>query len=149
MKKNPDVSSPRAETSKQTEVASAKHRSLHVGSGSVGHGKRASAGDTAAAQPSGQSRSEVSSPDIGLKRVRFGYFNPDAREVFVAGSFNSWNPRATPMSKDALGDWSVELRLPPGEYRYRFLVDGDWHDDPLAQLTAINAFGSFDAVVSV
>ncbi len=32
-------------------------------------------------------------------------------EVFVAGTFNGWNPKATPMRRDAKGDWSVELDL--------------------------------------
>ena len=84
-----------------------------------------------------------------LQRVRFGYFHPDAKKVFVAGSFNNWNPRATPMKRDSVGDWSVEVRLPPGEHHYRFLVDDEWRDDPSAQLTAMNCYGGFDAVVVV
>ena len=84
-----------------------------------------------------------------LRRVRFGYFKPEAREVHVVGSFNGWNPAATPMRRDALGDWSIEIELPPGEHRYRFLVDGEWHDDPAAQQTALNPFGGFDAIVVV
>lgn len=82
-----------------------------------------------------------------LRHVRFGYFQADAREVFLVGSFNGWNPRATPMQRDALGDWSVELNLPPGEYRYRLIVDGQWKDDPSAQQTAMNPYGGFDAVI--
>ena len=84
-----------------------------------------------------------------LQPVRLGYFQPDAREVFLVGSFNNWNPRATPLQRDALGDWSVELTLPRGEYRYRLIVDGEWRDDPSAQLTAMNPFGGFDAVLVV
>ena len=97
----------------------------------------------------GSDEPPLSTAQETLKRVRFGYFHPDAQEVFVAGSFNNWNPRATPMGRDSLGDWSVEVRLPPGEYRYRFLVDGEWRDDPSAQLTAMNSYGGFDAVVVV
>lgn len=82
-----------------------------------------------------------------LRRVRFGYFQADAQEVFLVGSFNGWNPRATPMTRDKLGDWSVELNLPPGEYRYRLIVDGQWKDDPAAQQTAMNPYGGFDAVI--
>src|SRR5690349_8111135 len=32
-----------------------------------------------------------------LRPTRFGYFQPDATEVFVVGSFNGWNARATPL----------------------------------------------------
>lgn len=88
-------------------------------------------------------------PPVELQRVRFGYFNPDAREVFVVGSFNDWDPRATPLRRDALGDWSVDVELPPGEYRYRLMVDGEWRDDPSAQQTAQNPFGGYDAVLVV
>lgn len=86
---------------------------------------------------------------VNLQPVRFGYFNPDAREVFLVGSFNNWDARATPLVRDSLGDWSVEIELPPGEYRYRLMVDGEWRDHPSAQQTAPNPFGGFDAVITV
>lgn len=84
---------------------------------------------------------------IDLLPVRLGYFQPDAHAVFVVGSFNGWNRYATPMTRDALGDWSVELALPRGEHRYRLLVDGEWRDDPTAQMTAPNPYGGFDALI--
>jgi hypothetical protein len=53
------------------------------------------------------------------------------------------------MHRDELRDWSVEIELPTGEHRYRFLVDGEWRDDPSAQQTAQNPFGGFDAIMVV
>ena len=88
-------------------------------------------------------------PVVQLQPIRFGYFNPDAKEVFLAGSFNDWDLSATPLTRDALGDWSVELQLPRGEYRYRLLVDGEWRDHPSAQQTVVNPYGGFDAVIMV
>jgi 1,4-alpha-glucan branching enzyme len=79
--------------------------------------------------------------------VRLGYFDPGAREVFVVGSFNGWNPRATPLVRGPGGAWSVALALAPGEYRYRLFVDGEWKDDPEARRTALNPYGGFDAVI--
>jgi hypothetical protein len=84
-----------------------------------------------------------------LRKVRFGYFHPEAKDVFLVGSFNGWDPRATPLNRDPLGDWSVEIELPNGEHHYRFVVDGEWRDDPTAQLTEKNPFGGFDAVMVV
>lgn len=95
------------------------------------------------------SENSAPAPADGLRRVRFGYFNPEAREVHVVGSFNGWDPRVTPMARDALGDWSVTVELPTGEHRYRLFVDGRWCDDPSAQQTASNPFGGFDAVMVV
>jgi hypothetical protein len=86
---------------------------------------------------------------LDLHTVRIGYFRPDAHEVFVAGSFNEWDRRGTPLKRDSFGDWSVELLLPPGEHRYRLVVDGEWRDDPSAQRMDINPFGGFDAVIEV
>ncbi|MBI5691088.1 MAG: glycogen-binding domain-containing protein [Verrucomicrobia bacterium] len=81
--------------------------------------------------------------------VRIGYFNPDAREVFVAGTFNDWDPRETPLARDSFGDWAIELSLPPGEHRYRLIVDGEWRDDPSSQRVEANPFGGYDAVIFV
>jgi 1,4-alpha-glucan branching enzyme len=81
--------------------------------------------------------------------VRIGCFQPEAHAVFVAGSFNEWDPRATPLTRDSVGAWSVELALPRGEHRYRLVVDGQWCDDPNAQRLVPNPFGGFDAAIFV
>ena len=86
---------------------------------------------------------------VAKRKVRFGLFQPDAREVFLVGSFNAWKPGVTPLTRDWLGDWSAELMLPPGEHRYRFIVDGEWRDDPNALQTIQNPFGGFDSIVTV
>lgn len=124
--------------------------------------RRRAAGADVTSRPGPASRAESTPPTtlavLGLpapagvatrRRVRFGYFNPDAREVHVVGSFNAWDPQATALTRDALGDWSVELDLPRGEHRYRFFVDGDCRDDPAAAQTARNPFGGFDAIMVV
>ncbi|MBI1827267.1 MAG: glycoside hydrolase family 13 [Planctomycetes bacterium] len=55
---------------------------------------------------------------------------PDAQRVFVAGTFNDWNPAAQAMTKGPDGDWAAELCLPPGRYEYKFHVDGVWCCEP-------------------
>lgn len=73
-----------------------------------------------------------------------------AREVLVAGSFNDWQPRATlMMTKQRGGKWSTELLLKPGQYEYRFVVDGQWQDDPMAARFVANSFGELNCVVEV
>ncbi len=56
-----------------------------------------------------------------------GYNN--AQNVFVAGSFNDWNPTSTRLKKTANG-WAVSLILPKGNYEYKFIADGQWMTDP-------------------
>ena len=52
-----------------------------------------------------------------------------ARDVYLSGSFNNWNPGELPMSKGAYG-WTINLYLAEGTYTYKFLVDGKWIEDP-------------------
>jgi hypothetical protein len=56
--------------------------------------------------------------------TQFACFAPDAAAVFVAGSFNHWDAKATPMNKDAAGNWDAAIALARGRYEYKFVVDG-------------------------
>jgi hypothetical protein len=53
----------------------------------------------------------------------------DARNVFVAGSFNNWDPNAMRMQRNTNG-WILPYTLAPGNYTYKFVVDGNWMTDP-------------------
>jgi len=75
--------------------------------------------------------------------------HPSANEVCIAGSFNNWQPSATPMIRTGEGKWVKELALAPGRYEYRFVVDGQWVDDPAAKETIPNSYGGFNAVLVV
>ncbi len=74
--------------------------------------------------------------------------NPGAREVYLVGEFNNWNPRADRMTKTKNG-FRKTIQLPPGEYQYKFLIDGEWHHDPSATRQVPNQFGSTNSVVRV
>ena len=87
--------------------------------------------------------------ELTLESVRIGYFNPDAREVFLAGTFNNWETNTLALERDKTGNWSVELSLPPGEYRYRLVVDGQWRDHPGAARLVPNLYEGNDAVITV
>lgn len=81
--------------------------------------------------------------------VRVEFIHPQANEVCIAGSFNEWHPSVTPMIRVDGGKWAKELALPPGRYEYRFVVDGQWIDDPAAKATVPNSFGGNNAVLVV
>lgn len=74
---------------------------------------------------------------------------PDAKTVMLAGSFTHWQQDALPMSKSENGNWSVTVPLAVGTYYYRFIVDGEWQDDPACTLHVTNPYGSRDNVRSV
>jgi len=75
--------------------------------------------------------------------------HPTAHEVCIAGSFNDWHPTVTPMIRLEDGKWAKELALPPGRYEYRFVVDGQWVDDPAATDLIPNSYGTANAVLVV
>lgn len=89
------------------------------------------------------------SPRNGTKPVHFVLTTPQAQEVFVAGSFNDWNPGATPLNYIGHDCWVKEISLPPGRYEYQFVVDGRWMQDRAAEETVDNPFGGLNSVVRV
>lgn len=55
---------------------------------------------------------------------------PAAHAVFVAGTFNDWRLTEHRMRRDSAGVWRATLALAPGRYEYKFIVDGEWAEDP-------------------
>jgi 1,4-alpha-glucan branching enzyme len=83
--------------------------------------------------------------------VRFTFLAPEAKKVYVVGSFNGWVKGATPMTAvDASGLWSVEVPLKEGEHTFMYLVDGvRWVTPPLAEDFVTDGFGHMNGVVIV
>ena len=85
----------------------------------------------------------------------FSCFAPEAKAVFLAGSFNEWSREATPMQRQEDGNWSVSLKLPAGHYEYKFVADGDWCCEPGRVDTGAcphcvpNPFGTMNCFVEV
>ncbi len=82
-------------------------------------------------------------------KVKFTYKSPGAKKVSIAGEFNSWDRNANPMKRE--GDkWVIEIDLPPGEYEYKFVIDGKkWVADPNAEKFVPDGFGGKNSVVIV
>lgn len=75
---------------------------------------------------------------------------PGAKSVVVTGSFCDWSPQGCPMRYHRNGGvWATTLSLTPGRYEYRFLVDGEWCDDPTCEERVPNPFGSQNCVFQV
>jgi hypothetical protein len=81
--------------------------------------------------------------------IRLEFFHPTARPVCVAGSFNDWNPSATPLVSLGGGRWLRLIWLRPGQYEYLFVADGVWFFDPNASDYAPNVYGTMNAIVEV
>lgn len=82
--------------------------------------------------------------------VRFELYAPRASRVALAGTFNRWDPAASPLVRvGSDGIWTVTLALPSGQHQYGFIVDGkNWVPDPAAPAVD-DGFGRRNSVVSV
>jgi len=83
------------------------------------------------------------------KRVYFALHAPEAKRVSVAGTFNDWDADARVMKRDKKGVWRTWMNLPPGEYQYLFVVDGQWREDPGGESRAENPYGSYNTTIRI
>jgi 1,4-alpha-glucan branching enzyme len=90
-----------------------------------------------------------SEPKPKRRKVTFSLTSPDAKEVILMGDFNQWNPKKHPMKKNKNGVWKKITMLFPGTYEYRFMVDGQWKNDPENDQTRANRFGTNNNFIAV
>lgn len=86
---------------------------------------------------------------ITRRRVTFFLEAPEAEIVSLMGDFNQWNEKRHPMKKGTDGVWKKIIMVPAGSYEYRFLVDGEWWNDPTGAQVCSNCFGSLNNVLKV
>ncbi len=73
----------------------------------------------------------------------------DANTVFLVGDFNDWNETSHPMEKLKDGRFKLDLTLDVGkEYQFRYLVNGEWHNDWEADKYVPNPFSGDNSVVN-
>jgi 1,4-alpha-glucan branching enzyme len=79
----------------------------------------------------------------------FSFRAPEAMSVQLVGDFTQWQERPINLQKGADGVWRATVKLEPGTHHYRFLVDGQWRDDPDCILRSTNPFGTEDMMRQV
>ena len=68
---------------------------------------------------------------FGVRRSSTGvlFVQPGSigKRIEIAGDFNGWDPSGTKMSlNEALGVYELHLKMVPGDYSYKLVVDGQW-----------------------
>ena len=86
-------------------------------------------------------------PELG--KLSFDWVFPTAKQVFIVGSFNSWQPSATPLRNCGGDRWRLDIALEPGRYEYRFVVDGKMVDEPDLPECAAKTSGGHNSVLVV
>jgi 1,4-alpha-glucan branching enzyme len=85
---------------------------------------------------------------MASKRVKFEIQAEAGSEVYVAGTFNSWNAKQNRL-KEKSGVFGATLLLPKGKHEYKFVINGVWCVDPKCQEWVPNNYGSLNSVVTV
>jgi chromosome partitioning protein len=80
------------------------------------------------------------------QEVTFTIEAPGAEHVLLAGDFNDWNTDGSEMEPSD-GVWTKVMKLLPGRYRYRYVVDGRWKTDPSNSAVEPNPYGGHDSVL--
>ena len=74
----------------------------------------------------------------------------EVESLSVAGTFNNWDPEATPMKQKKNGVYSAEVEVKPGEAcEFRYVANGEhWFNAWEADAYTPNAFGADNCVVT-
>ena len=84
------------------------------------------------------------------KSVTFTVHAEPGKAVYLAGSFNNWDPTGKKMlEKKGDGVYSVAIKLVPGTYQYKFVIDGTWCADPENRDFVQNDHGTLNSVITV
>lgn len=71
---------------------------------------------------------------------------PDAKKVFLAGSFNNWRNKELAMTRTEDG-WELPVLLPEGTHTYKFVIDGDWRADATNPDKLPDGHGAYNSVI--
>lgn len=92
---------------------------------------------------------EKSNQKTKRRKWTFSLEATGAKEVLLMGDFNNWSPEKHPMRRDENGMWNKVVMLAPGGYEYKFLVDGQWREDPRNDRLCPNCFGTQNSVLEL
>lgn len=113
------------------------------------HVKKVEAGTSAAAKAKpGTPVARKTAPKN--QRIAFSVRAEVGSKVFLAGSFNNWDPTAKEMvDKNGDGLYTTTLSLAPGTHEYKFVIDGTWCADPECADWVQNDHGTLNSVKHV
>ena len=87
------------------------------------------------------------------REVIVRFTDSSAGDVRIAGDFNGWVPdrgvRSLIASEGENRVWTKVLNLEPGTYQYRYVVDGEWREDPANPRSAPGPTGQPNSILQV
>lgn len=85
----------------------------------------------------------------GERRVVLSYHHFLGRDLQIAGDFNDWIPDHRVETRTFNGTVQKVLKIPPGAYQYRVIIDGEWQEDPVNPVRVANNLGGTNSVLRV
>ena len=85
----------------------------------------------------------------GERRVVLSYHHFQGQDLQIAGDFNDWIPDHRVETRTFNGTVQKVLKIPPGAYQYRVIIDGEWQEDPVNPVRVPNALGGTNSVLRV
>jgi hypothetical protein len=87
--------------------------------------------------------------DAAASPYRFVIYQPQANQAEIVGTFTQW--KRTPMNRiGTTGYWEIVLKLPEGEHRFSYLIEGTEHlPDPTILSREKDDFGSENSILYV
>jgi 1,4-alpha-glucan branching enzyme len=104
---------------------------------------------TSSQEPSLHGKENLVPKKSNKQKVSFNLLAPQAQNVLLAADFTNWEQSPLSLKKMKGGLWKGSVSLPPGSYEYRFIVDGQWQDDPDCPNHRLNRFGVQNCVCKV
>ncbi len=129
------------------------HRYAPSANGAIDYGALAVEVEAAGLAEQAVAFGAVTDEDVGPREVVVRYRDASASDVRIAGDFNGWVPdkgvRSLIESEGQTRVWTKILQLPPGTYQYRYVVDGEWREDPENPEVVSSALGGRSSVLVV
>jgi 1,4-alpha-glucan branching enzyme len=95
-------------------------------------------------------KTAVKKPVPKTQRVTFNVRAEVGSRVYLAGSFNNWDPTDKEMiDKKGEGFFTATVNLPAGAHQYKFVIDGTWCADPECAEWIQNDHGTLNSVKHV
>jgi hypothetical protein len=84
-----------------------------------------------------------------LKEVVFHFHDAGSKRVQIVGEFNNWVPDQNVKTEVMDGRLQKIVRLQPGGYEYRLVIDGVWQADPANPEMTPNHMGEYNSLLHV
>jgi len=83
------------------------------------------------------------------RHITLSFGDIASTDIKIAGDFNDWVPDKQVETRLHHGIITKTLKLGPGAYQYRLIIDGQWQEDATNPNQAINMYGEINSILKV